>query len=170
MGAAIRPCVERGATLDDVTLPAGVQLRPMRLDDVEAVVGIETEAFSSPWQSDTFADLLGRDTVELIVMTDESSGVIGYAVLWCVVDQGELANVALTPGRRGLGLGSHLLRHVLRIAGERGVRKLFLEVRASNQQALDLYDRFDFVEVGLRRGYYDHPREDARVMLVNLEG
>jgi ribosomal-protein-alanine N-acetyltransferase len=55
------------------------------------------------------------------------------------------------------------------MAAERGVRKLFLEVRASNQQALDLYDRFHFVEVGLRRGYYNDPKEDARVMMVTLE-
>jgi len=141
----------------------------MRTSDVEVVVGIETEAFSSPWKSETFAGLLGRDTVELIVMADEKEGVIGYAVLWCILDQGELANVALTPGHRGVGLGSHLLRHVLRMAAERGVRKLFLEVRASNQQALDLYDRFHFVEVGLRRGYYNDPQEDARVMMVTLE-
>jgi len=142
----------------------------MRLDDVETVVGIETEAFSSPWQADTFAGLIGRDTVELVVMADEERGVIGYAVLWCVLDQGELANVAVTPAHRGRGLGSHLLRHVMRVAGQRGVRKLFLEVRASNQRALDLYHRLDFVDVGLRRGYYDHPKEDARVMLATLDG
>ena len=132
------------------------------------MVVIETEAFSSPWQRETFADLIGRDGVELIVMTDEAAGVIGYAVLWCVLDQGELANLALTPGRRGVGLGARLLRHLMGVAAGRGVRKLFLEVRASNVQALDLYDLFGFTEVGVRRGYYDNPKEDARVMLVTL--
>jgi len=155
--------------VDSVALPPGVELRPMRIDDMEHVVEIETEAFSSPWQRDTFAGLMGRDGVELIVMAEESEGVIGYAVLWCVLDQGELANVALTPGRRGFGLGSHLLRHVLRVAERRGVRKLFLEVRASNGSALELYRRFGFTDVGIRRGYYDHPREDARVMLATLD-
>lgn len=140
----------------------------MRHEDVDAVVVIETEAFSSPWQRETFADLIGRDGVEIIVMTDEAAGVIGYAVLWCVLDQGELANLALTPGRRGVGLGARLLRHLMGVAAGRGVRKLFLAVRASNVEALDLYDLFGFTEVGVRRGYYDNPKEDARVMLVTL--
>lgn len=140
----------------------------MRHEDVDSVVVIETEAFSSPWQRETFADLIGRDGVELIVMTDEAAGVIGYAVLWCVLDQGELANLALTPGRRGVGLGARLLRHLMGVAAGRGVRKLFLAVRASNVEALDLYDLFGFTEVGVRRGYYDNPKEDARVMLVTL--
>jgi ribosomal-protein-alanine N-acetyltransferase len=140
----------------------------MQFDDIDAVVEIETEAFSSPWQKETFAGLIGRDGVELVVMTDGTAGVIGYAVLWCVLDQGELANVALTPERRGVGLGAHLLRYLLSVATGRGVKKLFLEVRASNERALDLYHRFGFDDVGLRRGYYDNPKEDARVMLMTL--
>ena len=102
-------------------------------------------------------------------MTQENEGVIGYAVLWCILDQGELANLAITPALRRSGLGSHLLRQVMRVAKEGGVEKLFLEVRESNQAAIDLYHRFGFNDVGLRRGYYQNPKEDARVMLVTLQ-
>ena len=145
-------------------LPVGIEIRTLVPGDVDAVVAIETEAFTTPWQADTFASLIDRDGVELIVMVDESDIVIGYAVLWCILDQGELANLALSPARRGAGLGSHLLRHVVGVAAARGVQKLFLEVRASNARAIELYTRFGFEDVGLRRAYYDHPREDARVM------
>ena len=146
--------------------PSASRFGPSVPGDVDAVVAIETEAFTTPWQADTFASLIDRDGVELIVMVDESGLVIGYAVLWCILDQGELANLALSPVRRGAGLGSHLLRHVVGVAAARGVQKLFLEVRASNAPAIDLYTRFGFEDVGLRRAYYDHPREDARVMLL----
>lgn len=151
-----------------MSLPAGITIRPLEPADIEAVVAIEAEAFSTPWQPETFAGLIDREAVELIVMTHETDGVIGYAVLWCILDQGELANLALATGRRGTGLGSLLLRHVLDLAQERGVEKLFLEVRASNSKALELYRGFGFDEVGVRRAYYENPREDALVMLAVL--
>lgn len=150
------------------SLPGGIEIRKLGPADVDAVVEIETEAFTTPWKADTFSSLIGRDGVELLVMVDESDGVIGYAVLWCILDQGELANLALSPARRGTGLGAHLLRHVVDVARRRGVQKLFLEVRASNTSAIELYLRFGFGDVGTRRAYYDNPKEDARVMLLEL--
>ncbi len=151
------------------TLPEGIEVRPLRRADIASVVAIESEAFTTPWQASTFENLLGRDGIELMVMTDRVEGVIGYAVLWVILDQGELANLALTTNRRGAGLGAHLLQHVLERARVRGVEKLFLEVRASNERAIELYRSFGFEDVGIRKGYYDQPREDAKVMLATFE-
>lgn len=136
--------------------------------DVRRVVEIETEAFTSPWQEDTFAGLLDRPGVELLVLEDESTGIVGYAVLWCVVDQGELANVAIVPGRRGQGLGRLLVGRVLDVARARGLTRVYLEVRSSNQRAARIYEDFGFREVGVRRDYYDQPREDARILMLEL--
>lgn len=140
----------------------------MDAGDVDAVAGIEAEVFTTPWSADTFASLLGRPTLELLVLDDEREGVIGYAVLWCILEQGELANVAVTPRLRGRGLGTYLLARVLEVGRERGIQTMFLEVRASNVQALDLYRRFGFSDVGRRKEYYDHPREDALIMAAKL--
>lgn len=152
----------------DVTLPPGFACRPLEAADIEAVFAIEAGAFTTPWQPETFEGLLDRDTVEMRVMTDESAAVVGYAVLWCILDQGELANLAIVPELRGRGLGAHLLRHVLQVARGRQVEKFFLEVRASNAPAIALYERFGFAEIGVRRAYYDTPKEDAIVMAVSL--
>lgn len=157
-----------GHVIPEPGLPSGIRVRPLRREDIGAVVDIETEAFTTPWQASTFEDLLGRDGIELMVMTDVAEGVIGYAVLWVILDEGELANLALTTNRRGAGLGAHLLRHVLGRARDRGVEKLFLEVRASNSRAIELYQSFGFEDVGVRRDYYERPREDARVMVATL--
>lgn len=154
--------------MERVGAPAGVRVRRMGAADVEAVAGIEADVFTTPWSAETFAGLLDRPNLELLVLEDEREGVIGYGVLWCILDQGELANVAVTPRLRGRGLGTHLLARVLDLARERGVHTIFLEVRASNQQALDLYRRFGFSDVGRRRAYYDHPREDALIMAAKL--
>jgi ribosomal-protein-alanine N-acetyltransferase len=154
--------------MDALADDASVQVRAMRPEDVDAVVAIETEAFSSPWKRDTFLELIGRPNLELLVMDDEEVGIVGYAVLWCVLDQGELANLAIIPPSRGRGLGSRLLARVLEVARARGVDTVYLEVRESNQPALALYRRFGFTQVGLRRGYYDHPKEDARILMAKL--
>ncbi len=154
--------------MDAVTEGDAAVVRPMREDDVDAVVAIETEAFSSPWQRDTFLELIGRPNLELLVMEHRSSGIVGYAVLWCIMDQGELANLAVIPSMRGRGLGTQLLGSVVDVARRRGVETMYLEVRDSNARALDLYRRFGFSQVGLRRGYYDRPKEDARILMTKL--
>ncbi|MBM4184007.1 MAG: ribosomal-protein-alanine N-acetyltransferase [Gemmatimonadetes bacterium] len=169
MGAPLRASLERRARLDALADEAAAfGVRPMRAEDVDAVVSIETEAFTSPWQRGTFLELLGRSTVELLVMEHRSLGIIGYAVLWCVLDQGELANLAIVPSLRGQGLGTRLLAHVLETARGRGVETVYLEVRESNAPALQLYERFGFSQVGVRRGYYDRPKEDARILMARL--
>lgn len=160
--------MERLARGRGPAVPDGIEIRSLRQEDIEAVVAIESEAFTTPWQASTFEELQDSPGVELMVMTDAEQGVIGYAVLWVVMDQGELANLALTTNRRGAGLGAHLLQHVLVRARDRGVKKLFLEVRASNERAIELYHSFGFEDVGLRRDYYDRPREDARLMLTTF--
>jgi len=154
--------------VDRVDTPVGVTVRALAAEDVDAVVGIETEAFTSPWRRETFLDLLDRPGLELLVMEDSVAGIVGYAVLWCILDQGELANMAITSGFRRRGLGSLLLARVLDVARARGVEALYLEVRASNEGALRLYTRFGFTDVGVRRAYYDRPKEDARVMMAAL--
>ncbi len=145
-----------------------VEVRTMRAEDVDAVVAIETDTFTSPWQRDTFLELIDRPTLELFVMEHVSLGIVGYAVLWCILDQGELANLAIVPALRGRGLGTRLLGRVVDVARTRGVETLYLEVRDSNRAALGLYSRFGFSQVGLRRGYYDRPKEDARILMAKL--
>jgi len=135
--------------------------------DVDRVAELEAESFSTPWRADTFRTLLERSAVELWVIEDERT-VAGYAVLWCVLDQGELANLAVDESRRGRGLGGRLLDRVLDVARERGVRTLFLEVRVSNEAAQELYASRGFSELGRRKNYYDQPREDARLLEKRL--
>jgi ribosomal-protein-alanine N-acetyltransferase len=116
-----------------------------------------------PWSEATFRGLLRRRDAEMI--TAEAGGaVVGYAAFWCVVDQGELGNVAVSADWRGYGIGARLVEDVLRRAARRGVREVFLEVRPSNAVARALYERLGFRPVGRRRNYYQAPVEDAIVL------
>lgn len=144
-----------------------VCVRDMREHDVDRVAALEAASFGSPWQADTFRRLLGRAGAELMVVQIEEE-VIAYAVLWCILDQGELANIAVEESWRGRGIGGRLMGHVLDRARERGVKDLFLEVRESNAVARELYARRGFQAIGVRRDYYDSPREDACVLRLGL--
>ncbi|MFW6199889.1 MAG: ribosomal protein S18-alanine N-acetyltransferase, partial [Gemmatimonadota bacterium] len=91
-----------------------------------------------------------------------------YLVLWFVTDEGELADLAVDPEYRGRGIGGFLVGRAVERARARGVRSLFLEVRASNERALSLYRSRGFHVISVRKGYYSSPREDALVMLKSL--
>jgi len=143
------------------------RIRGMHERDVERVAELESASFGSPWQAETFRRLLRRTGAELLVV-EIHDRVIAYAVLWCILDQGELANIAVDEAWRGRGIGGRLLEHVLTRARERGVTDLFLEVRESNEVARGLYARCGFQSIGTRRDYYENPKEDACVLRLGL--
>ncbi len=147
---------------------SGLTLRPMAPSDISEVARIETTAFSTPWSEATFTSLLGRSGVELWVAEWEGQ-LAAYAILWSVLDEGELANIAVRPDLRGRGIGSGLLGRILEVAEDSGIRSLYLEVRESNDLAREMYSRRGFSEIGVRKGYYDGPREDARVLKKCLD-
>ncbi|HEX6135363.1 MAG TPA: ribosomal protein S18-alanine N-acetyltransferase [Longimicrobiales bacterium] len=142
---------------------ADVQLRDMTSTDVPGVVAIERASYTMPWSEATFHGLLRRRDAEMVT-ADAEGVVVGYAAFWCVVDQGELGNVAVTAAWRGAGIGGRLVEEVLRRAARRGVREVFLEVRPSNTVARRLYEQLGFRPVGRRRDYYQRPLEDAIVL------
>lgn len=145
-----------------------VVARRMDAVDVERVARIEADSFTAPWRADTFEHLLDRPGCELWVLDDPEAGVVGYAVLWCILDQGELANIAVVESHRGQGHGAYLLGRIMDVARTRGVETLYLEVRLSNTGAAELYRSFGFTEVGRRKKYYDKPVEDALMMAAKL--
>jgi ribosomal-protein-alanine N-acetyltransferase len=146
-----------------------VGFRSMRTSDLPRVMEIELQCFTMPWSEATFRGLLRRSDADLLV-AELGPVVVGYAVLWSVLDQGELGNVSVAPGWRRQGIGDGLVRTVLSRAAERGVREVFLEVRVSNFGAQKLYERYGFTEIARRRNYYLEPVEDALVMRRDLAG
>lgn len=155
----------RGAVEEESQAP---KVRPMRRQDVREVAEIERQSYSLPWSVFTFQSLLRRPNAILLV-SEESKGIAGYAALWLAADEAELGNLAVRPGRRGRGIGRTLLSRVLEEAALRGARAVFLEVRESNAVARHLYEAFGFRIVGSRPDYYASPREDALVMRLSLD-
>jgi [ribosomal protein S18]-alanine N-acetyltransferase len=146
-----------------------VRIRAMAEADLPAVMAIEKASFTMPWTLETFRGLLRRSDSHLFV-AEAAGEVVAYAVVWIVVDQAELGDIAVVEDWRRQGIGRRLLETVLERVRSRGVRELFLEVRVSNHEARALYERYGFVEVGRRKDYYSTPREDALVLRRRVRG
>jgi ribosomal-protein-alanine N-acetyltransferase len=130
-------------------------------------MAIEGESFALPWsEGSMLREIYGGDA--LVFAAREGDGVLGFSVLRLIGDEGELLQIAVARRARRRGIASELLRETLAGAAERGVRRVFLEVRASNDGARALYAARGFNEVGRRRRYYDAPVEDAVVMAIDI--
>ncbi|MFA6062806.1 MAG: ribosomal protein S18-alanine N-acetyltransferase [Gallionella sp.] len=136
----------------------------MTIADVDAVLSIERAVQAYPWSRGNFTDALGSG---YLCFVDEIAGEIaGYAVLMPGVEEAELLNIGVAASHQRQGMGGGMLSALCKIATDKQLYRLFLEVRASNLAALTLYRRAGFEQVGVRRGYYRDAQgsEDALVM------
>ena len=135
--------------------------------DLARVAEIERASFSDPWSATAFRSALEEDRINFHVAVRDDL-VVGYAVSWCVVDEAELANLAVVPSLRGHGLGAALLDRAMADARGAGCVVMHLEVRESNSSARALYASRGFEMVGRRKRYYREPIEDALILRAGL--
>jgi ribosomal-protein-alanine N-acetyltransferase len=143
----------------------------MREEDLERVLRLERRCFDDPWSRASFeAEVAGGEGLHWARVALRGSRLAGYVVAWFVLDEAHVANLAVAPMYRFLGLGRLLVRLTLNEARRRGARWVGLEVRMSNAAARALYGSFGFKPTGRRRGYYRNGqvREDALVMTLDL--
>ncbi len=136
----------------------------MRRADLQAVVAIENESFRQPWTRGMLADELEAERGWRRVAVGPDGGVAGFALGRAYPEEWHLLDIAVSPGLRGRGIGSALLRAFVTEAGQAG-RPVLLEVRTCNSAAIALYEREGFARLAVRRGYYHDTGEDALVML-----
>jgi len=139
-------------------------LRDMTEADLDGVLCIEREVHAHPWTLGNFSDALRSKYLCKVYESDE--GMLGYAVLMLAVDEAELLDIAIGAQHQRQGWGRNLLEEMMALARRHDMRRMVLEVRASNAAAIGLYRRVGFADIGLRRDYYpaEHGREDAILM------
>ena len=126
-------------------------------------VELERICFSTPWSRNMLAEELDNLLSAFLVALDDSGRVVGYAGVQVVLDEGYINNIAVEEAARKHGVASALLDVFVRF-GAVNLAFLTLEVRKSNAPAIALYEKFGFQQVGIRKGFYSHPREDAVIM------
>ena len=152
----------------------GVTFRfvPVVLADLDTLVAIEAAAYPFPWSRGNFIDSLNAGYLAR-KRVDANGQWLGYFIAMPGVQEVHLLNLTVAPAHQGRGHARAMLDELVRESLALGAQRLWLEVRTSNQRAQELYRRYGFRDVGLRRGYYPAgalARENAIVMSLILSG
>ena len=143
-------------------------LRLLRPDRAGACARLHVQGFAHPWSSEEFAALIANSSNVGAAALDPITGSLrGFVLSRLAADEAEILTIAVDAAFQGKGVGRALLSENLRQASNAGARAMFLEVAQDNAPALALYERFGFVQVGERAGYYrrkDGTRAAAVVM------
>jgi len=145
-----------------------VQMRPMQLEDLDAVMQVEPTIYSHPWTRGKFSDSLQSGYSAWVMLVGEE--LIGYSLMMMVLDEAHLLNVSVRGDSQQQGFGRVLLAHMMEKAKHYQANEMLLEVRASNLAAIGLYEATGFSKVSVRKGYYpaESGREDAVIMKREL--
>ena len=138
--------------------------KPGDLESVQKLLSSASEA--AQWCVDDFRSV---SQGFLWRVAEEEGAVCGVAVFRMIEDEAEILNLAVDLSRRRRGTGSQLIQDIVEACKVAGVRKIFLEVRNSNEGARKFYMQMRFTEAGRRPQYYRGPVEDALVLVRKVE-
>lgn len=140
-----------------------MNIRKMQESDLLQVAAIEKTVFSVPWSLESF-----RESMELehtiYLVAEENDNIMGYCGMYRVFNEGEIVNVAVAEAYRRKKVALHLLEQLFVESSVLRVDNFFLEVRESNKPAIQLYKQLGFIEAGIRKNFYEKPRENAIFM------
>lgn len=129
-------------------------------NDLPGVLKIETRAFCDPWPEAAFSE----EVLQHARVLDVDDVLCGYIIYHLVLDEAIILNFAIDPGRHRQGHGTYLLSETLSELEQSGYTRFYLDVRRSNEPAIQLYAKHGFMYLGIRKSYYTDPEEDGIVM------
>ncbi len=143
-----------------------MRFESLSYDHLPQIAAIEAATFASPWTENMFKPDV-EDANAYYVVGVEAEEVVCYGGFHKVLDEAQMANIAVKEKYRGKGLGKMLVKKLLELAKSIGVKSVTLEVRADNAVGIRLYESFGFRTEGVRRKYYEN-EHDALIMWLNL--
>lgn len=144
-------------------------LREMKLSDLDAVLEIENEAFSDHWPRDAYEYEIKDNEFSTAFVAEENNQIVGAAVSYMIFDDAQIATIAVRKSHQGRGIATLMMDKIIKDADEAGCSAISLEVRISNVPAIKLYEKYGFITVNVRKGYYVDG-EDAYLMIMPLGG
>lgn len=146
-----------------------MRVLPMDAAAVEQVAALEQANFSLPWDEASIRAELDNP-LSLWLTALDGGTVLGYVGTQTCFEDADILNVCTAAEARRRGVALALMRELERLLPLRGAERITLEVRASNLPAIRLYEKLGYAQIGLRKGYYEKPREDAVIMRKDLDG
>lgn len=143
-------------------------IRRMELYDVDQVYFIENQSFFEPWSKEILIKEMKINKFLEHFVYEVNSKILGFYIANYILDEAEIYTIAVREENRGLGIASKMLDHLVDRCKKRKIKKIFLEVSTKNDRAIELYKKFSFKIVGLRKNYYRKTNEDAYVMRKDI--
>lgn len=146
-----------------------IQIRRMKQQDILAVAEIERECFSQPWTENGYRETLEKEYALFLVAETDDKVIVGMCGLINAAGDGDVSNVAVVKNFRKQGIAYRMLQELFKLAADMGVAAFTLEVRSGNKSAIKLYEKCGFESAGVRKNFYENPREDALIMWKRKE-
>lgn len=136
----------------------------MKEDDIEEILEIESQSFTTPWTRNAFLIELRENLLAQYIVAQVDNKVIAYAGIWKILNEGHITNIAVLREYRGMGVGNFLMDGLICHCMKNSIDRMTLEVRESNTIARNLYRKYGFIDSGIRPEYYGDNKEDAIIM------
>ncbi len=147
-----------------MTETESLRIVPLTREHLDEIVSIERASFTDPWTRGMFESELDVQARGYSRGAVRDGSLVGYIFAILIPDEAHIGNLAVTPDERRQGVAQELLDQLNRDAAEAGVKRVTLEVRASNHTARKFYYKNNFIDIAIRKNYYRSPVEDAIVM------
>ncbi len=142
-----------------------IKIQHMQKSDVDSVVEIEARAYGDHhWSKESFLNELSNDLARYYAAFNNDGNLVGYAGCWQILEEVHITNIAVSPDFRRHKVGEALLKRIIDDCYENKAKYITLEVRVSNNAAINLYEKYGFKSLGTRKGYYQNNNEDALIM------
>lgn len=142
-----------------------ITIKPMKQIDINAVVEIEEESYGSHhWSKESFFNELSNELAHYFSAFDDEGKLVGYIGTWQILEEAHITNISVKPAYRRKKIGEALLHFAVENCYQNGVKYITLEVRVSNEKAINLYTKYGFKSLGTRKEYYQDNNEDALIM------
>ena len=145
-----------------------LNVRRMLVSDGDVIAHLEEQTFSDAWSKNSILETLGNAQAFILVAEREDK-IVGYCIVYYVLDEAEIARIAVDSSLRRQGVGREILLETCRVCKELGMERLLLDVRESNETARGFYENFGFAVDGIRKNFYENPKEHAVLMSMMLE-
>ncbi len=153
-----------GISVDE---PVELEIARMRRRHLKGIMAIERQVYPRPWSPNLFLSEMSELRNRAYFVARIGRDVVGYGGIMCYGDEAHVTTIAVDPTHHRQKIGTRLMYELIRESLRLGARAISLEVRRTNFGAQDMYEKFGFVKVGIRKGYYQETNEDAIVMWVD---
>ena len=148
-----------------------IEVKKDQADYISQIAALESAIFPDPWSTKSMEETLENPQAKIWAVTadqpqttSQETAILGYVIFYYVLDEGEIARIATAPEHRRQGVAARLIEKMRAFSHDQRITRWLLDVRSSNESAIQFYEAAGFIRDGKRKNFYANPVEDAILM------